>query len=86
MTKTLPQPFGPKYSARTAEGTYGDECAICGRRTKPDAAHARVVDGGTRFATPDEVADEAGDMGFFPIGSECAKSLPTAYLTRDVAH
>lgn len=82
---SLPIPFGPKYQARVENGSTGTECVLCGKQTSRNGRsngttiHVRVVDGGGRFATPDEVVDARGDMGYFPVGSECAKSLPDEY-------
>lgn len=84
LTWLPPEPFGPKYQAATANGTTGTECCVCGRRPNhpfPFALMARVVDGGTRFAQPHEPADEAGDMGYFPVGSSCARLFLRGYLT-----
>lgn len=84
---TTPKPFGPKYQERTQNGSNGDECAVCGRptsrknRTNGRTVFVRVVDGGSRFAHPDEDVDERGDMGYFPVGSECAKSVPADWRT-----
>jgi hypothetical protein len=89
MNTTLPQPFGPKYQERTANGSHGDECVVCGRRTsgrKTSPNLIRVVDGGGRFARLDELqgidVDAAGDMYIFPIGSECKKALPAGYVQK----
>lgn len=79
----LPQPFGPAYQARIEEsGEKGTECAICGRRTSGRRLRARVVDGGVRFAAPDADEDQGGDMGYFPVGTECAKLLPAGWAVR----
>jgi hypothetical protein len=89
--KTAPQPFGPRYQVRVfgVGGTYtGDECVVCGRRTSRKSRtngttlHGWVVDGGGRFARLDEtdMIDSPGDMGYFPVGSECAKAFPAGYL------
>jgi hypothetical protein len=87
MADELPKPFGPKYQERTEHGYHGDECILCGKRTSRNGRtngktlHVRVVDGGSRIALPDEQVDERGDMGYFPVGSECAKSIPAPYKT-----
>lgn len=82
--KTLPEPFGPKYHERVANGYTGDECAICGRRTGRDPLLAHVVDGGTRFIAADDHSEDEtpGDMYWFPVGSECAKAFPAGFLSR----
>lgn len=76
-----PEPFGPNYWAERNRRAYScemDSCACCGRKvTKTaDTPWAVVVDGGAAFgdpATADE--DDAGFMGYFPMGSHCARKL-----------
>lgn len=82
-TNQIPAPFGPKYQQRTESGSTGDECVLCGRQTggKSNTRFFRVVEGGSRFAHPDEQVHPAGDMGYFPVGSECAKALPADWGT-----
>lgn len=56
-------------------------CALCGKAVKePWPYQARVVAGGGRFATRREYENldpvsVAGDLGYFPVGSSCAKKL-----------
>jgi hypothetical protein len=79
----LPTPFGPKYQERTERGgVQGDECVLCGRKigNKKTTRFFRVVDGGTTFAAPsDDAGVDGGDMGYFPVGPECAKTLPAEW-------
>lgn len=66
----------PKYNDNEQRCGENDEpCVICGKpiKDKERAKWLRVVDGGDRFATSDEVVDEAGDMGSYPIGSGCLR-------------
>ncbi len=51
-------------------------CVQCGRAV-PDAAarnFVHVVDGGAAYGGPDDTND-AGDMGWFPVGATCAREL-----------
>ena len=78
------KPFShPKYSEN--QDRCGDylPCVVCGKPVKsPDAPAVRVLDGGDRFATEVEAAqdaaDPAGDMGCFPVGPDCAQKLRKA--------
>jgi hypothetical protein len=86
-TKPVPSPFsGPKYHENSRGGGRDgeDPCAICGKLVKhsPGTKWAEVVDGGARFATIDEKADEndSGYMGGFPVGNDCARRFPDGYL------
>ena len=77
------RPFGgPKYDENKTRCRDGSTaCGYCGRAVKDSWKDAvRVVDGGARFATRDEPAEEAGDMGCFPIGPDCARKLRAAGL------
>ena len=61
--------FGPKYHERIGRhGDYGNACAVCGRPTKQDLFVN--ADGG-----PEWYGD---DMGWHPIGSDCAKKATKA--------
>lgn len=69
------EPFsGKRYKENSAISPAGtNPCAICGKPIKPDASTrwVWVVEGGSEFARPGEVHDEAGDMGMWPLGSDC---------------
>lgn len=53
-------------------------CAVCGKPVvvAVTTRWARVVDGGARFAPRDEVVEEAGDMGCWPVGRGCLRKHP----------
>ena len=82
----LPRPFDhPDFRKNQSRITRGVPCAVCGKEVETDAKGTplsprtrmiRVVDGGARFASPTEVVSEAGDMGYFPVGSECLRRHP----------
>ena len=84
--KPVPSPFsGANYEKNSAKGGAddADACAICGKYVKHSKAKwAEVIDGGSRFASIAEKADEndAGYMGGFPVGSDCARLFPAGYL------
>lgn len=75
----LPRPFsGPHYYDNESSCREGQApCVLCGKGLDPTKCPMiRVVDGGGRFATADEPAEEAGDMGFFHIGPDCLRQHP----------
>ena len=55
-------------------------CRICGRTTKAGTrTHVRLdVDG--YAVTVDTVLDPADDLGCFPVGPECVRRLPAAFV------
>lgn len=47
---------------------------FCGKYVDENAVGwVRVVDGGSRFATPGEEVDPQGDIGCWPVGKTCHK-------------
>ena len=70
------RPFQGMPSQPFCDSKAPTPCCVCGRNVPSVTWRARVVmDGGYRFAMPDEVVDEARDLGGFPVGSECRKKL-----------
>lgn len=66
---------------------YGSlaSCQCCGRPVSKNATGIVIADGGSSIVYPDDVANvinDSGYMGWYPIGSECAKKIPAEYLTR----
>lgn len=64
-----------------------DECVLCARPMSESALdraqYVRVVQGGASLAPVDlENIPEASDLGFQPIGPECAKRVPANYRRR----
>lgn len=63
------------YGNRTAQGTTGDECHICGKQTLGLAGAIFVaVDHTCSEFVNDAEAIERGDRcSYYPVGSECVK-------------
>lgn len=54
-------------------------CLICGRPVDTKSAGTRwihVIEGGSHAAEPGDVIDQAGDLYFHPIGSDCLRNQP----------
>jgi len=81
----IPVPFGGNYhrNSMIAEDKGLMPCCICGKGTKPGTARRwlRVIRGGSEFALPNAPDDGSGEMGFYPVGPECRKTLPAAFWT-----
>lgn len=63
----------------------GESCQVCGRPVSENAVGVIVVDGGASIIHPEDQASlvsDAGYMGWWPIGSECAKKIPAEYLCK----
>jgi hypothetical protein len=55
-------------------------CIVCGRKVGDKGFGVWIVNGGDTLATPDSTdIDARGDMGWWPIGSECIKPVPEAF-------
>jgi hypothetical protein len=58
-------------------------CGMCGRSMRGKQRwQVRMVDGGGVLVppdTPEDQIDPAGDLGFWYIGSECAKKIPARF-------
>jgi hypothetical protein len=55
------------------------ECNVCHKPVGRNPLYAHLIDGGTRYAKPGEVEPNPNaDVGWHPIGSECAKRLRLA--------
>jgi hypothetical protein len=53
-------------------------CVQCGRKVGADAWYVEVIDGGDirlQDGTEHDVANDAGYMGCWAVGNECAKSF-----------
>jgi len=80
------EPFSAPSYRHNRQRCKGNEmpCAHCGKGcVKPWKLAVRVVEGGARYATKDEVegrvaVDEGGDMGCWPVGGGCAVKLENA--------
>ena len=77
LDEVLPTNFGDKYHGGL------ENCIACGRNTSNKKAQGVVVvDGGYGICKPEDAAKEENDggyMGWFPVGSECIKTVPVEY-------
>jgi hypothetical protein len=78
--------WGPKYRDRefTQRGVGFLSCIHCGRDTSRQGKSLGVcVSGGGAYivhpADYDEFEHQGGDMGWFPVGSECIKQVPAEF-------
>lgn len=75
----------PESSRRTPKTEH--YCVVCQKDIKPKAKFlwVHVVGGGTHVLHPDDEADfdGKGDMGMFPIGSDCAKKIGLEWASLD---
>jgi hypothetical protein len=80
--------FGEKYQAKQ-NNTVGHSftcCVFCGRDTSKQGKSQGVYvgAGGALIVHPDDyytLAIDGGDMGWFPIGTECIKEVPAEFRT-----
>jgi hypothetical protein len=59
-----------------------DECCLCQRRLRPGTrTYLHLIAGGAHYAAVGEVeTDSALDLGYFPVGPECARVARAANL------
>ena len=58
-------------------------CARCGKEVKNEKYTIHLIEGNnTMLSVKDEInyISDSADMGFFPIGSECAKHISKEFL------
>ena len=65
-----------------------DACIHCGRKTssKGEALGVLIGEGGGAIIRPedyDTYPHEGGEMGWYPVGRECIKDIPSAYRVPD---
>jgi hypothetical protein len=78
--------FGEKYQAKQ-NNTFGFSfncCVFCGRDTSKQGISngVHVGAGGALIVHPEDyetLAIDGGAMGWFPVGSECIKSIPAEF-------
>jgi hypothetical protein len=77
----------PHFTWRAGDhGVDSSACLLCQRPlARPPRLWVHCVSGDIRLAAPvdadpDDI-DEAGDMGWWPVGADCGKHLPAAYVT-----
>lgn len=81
--------FGKKYQTRTANGSHFLQCVFCGKDTSKQGNSNGVMvgAGGALIVHPDDyetLAIDGGEMGWFPVGSECIKEVPTEFRVANV--
>ena len=79
--------FGPKWQAKINQSFLS--CTICGRDTSKQGKSVGVIvsDGGASVVFPGDIAleqSDAGYMGWFPVGSECIKSVPSEFRIANI--
>ena len=85
MTTTTPDLLQHGSYFPFAEDEFGhDRCTICGRRLGKRPLYVEVVDGGLVHDPATGEADDfaPGYMGFYPVGSECAKRFRAGIAVR----
>jgi hypothetical protein len=76
-----------KWWSHKRDYEYGDLncCQCCGRTVGKNPLGAIIVGGGGEMCQPADNAafmqNDGGYMGWYPVGSECAKHFPAGYLT-----
>jgi hypothetical protein len=67
----------PKYEDR---GHGDDPCFLCGKRVNVDKAkYVHLLCDGRLVDSKDDF-ESNNDQGFFPVGPECSKKIPTNFL------
>lgn len=59
-----------------------DPCFLCGKATRGER-FVHLARYGGALVSEDETLNEAEDMGYFPVGPECAKKLDPSLVTTD---
>ena len=81
--------FGPKYQIKADKNLLGFlNCIFCGRDTSKQGNSLGVIvgEGGSVVVHPgdNELAQDGGYMGWFPVGSECIKEIPAEYRMANI--
>jgi hypothetical protein len=81
--------FGAKYQIKADQNKVGFlSCVFCGRDTSKqgNSSGVMVSGGGATIIHPEDYdkAIDGGDMGWFPVGSECIKSVPAAFRLTNI--
>ena len=77
--------WGEKYRAKEEANKVGfSSCIHCGRNTSKQGKSLGVCvsGGGSVIVHPDDYDSyphEGGDMGWFPVGSECIRQIPADF-------
>jgi hypothetical protein len=81
--KTLELIQTETYETNLEKGQNLNPCARCGKDVKNQKYSVHFIDGDNimlSVADENNYISDAGDMGFQPIGSECAKHIPSEFL------
>jgi hypothetical protein len=81
--------FGEKYQIKADQNKVGFlSCVFCGRDTSKQGNSNGVMvgAGGGLIVHPEdyEIATDGGAMGWFPVGAECIKSVPTEFRLANI--
>jgi hypothetical protein len=71
------------YERNLEKGGNLNPCARCGKEVKNEKYSVHLIEGGNTIlakADEDKYNNEAADMGWYPIGGECAKHIPKEFL------
>jgi hypothetical protein len=77
-TVTVPVPFSSKAHDNGTADLGG--CVLCGRSTPSPKYFVEIAHGGRIVRLGSADTTDPGYMGFYPIGPECRKRLPAAYV------
>jgi hypothetical protein len=80
--------FGQKYQEKTKYKSGFLQCVFCGRDTSKQGKSSGVMvgGGGSLIVHPEdyEIAIDGGNMGWFPVGSECIKEVPAEFRLTNI--
>jgi hypothetical protein len=82
--------WNENYLQRVADAKYDecDSCIHCGRKTSNQKAGQGVLisEGGSALIREQDYetyTHGGGNMGWFPVGSECIKDIPTEFWVKE---
>lgn len=79
--------FGDKYQEKSNKHGFLT-CVFCGRDTSKQGKSNGVMvgAGGALIIHPDdyEIQEDGGSMGWFPVGTECIKSVPAEFRIANI--
>lgn len=78
LFEIFPNAWGERYQ----ETNSFLACIACGRNTSKqgESQGVWIVGGGDGIAHPEQPEiNDGGDMGWFPVGTECIKKVPAEY-------
>jgi hypothetical protein len=81
--------FGEKYQAADIKGKISFlSCVFCGRDTSKQGNSEGVMvgGGGAIIVHPEDydISSDGGSMGWFPVGSECIKTVPAEFRLANI--